>query len=124
MQDLERFYIKIIESLKLIGTSDFEDTKSYFPDYVDLPFEVLDTYHNAFLLIPDLIDNNQFSNNTIANLIRLEILLNIIIKKPDFEHLNYEQLVNTKEWQTIINLAKETLDLIGIPLDKPDLDYI
>jgi len=126
MKELELYYKRIIESLKLISIANDENRiKSYFPDFVDLPFEIVDTYHNAFLLIPQLIENNLIPNDIIANLIRLEFLVNHMLGHPEYETLTNDQIFKREQWNVIVNFAQEILRTLDISYsDGPDRNYI
>lgn len=116
-------YRKVIESLKLLSLA-FQEQKQCFPEFVDVPFEVLDTFNNAFLLLPNLIEDEQFSNHEISILIRLHNLINFTASNPVLKDLEEEQFSTNAEWNKLRELSKEALRLIGEPIEKPDLKYI
>lgn len=116
-------YKKITESLKLMSLS-YQEQKAYFPDFVDVPFEVLDTFDNAFLLLPNLIESGSFNNEGIAFLIRLNNLIRVRANNPLFKNLDENQFSESQEWQELRNLSKETLRKLGEPIESPDSKYI
>lgn len=116
-------YKQISESLKLLVLP-YEEQKSYFLDFVDLPFELLDTYHNAFLLIPNLIENKYYDYDVIANLIRLENIITFTINNPSFDSMDETVLIGNEDWNRIRNLSKEILKQMNEPIEKPDRNYI
>jgi hypothetical protein len=123
MEDLDKHYKKVIESLKLLSLP-YEEQKHYFPDFVDIPYEILDTFDNAFLLLPKLIENDLFSNNGIAWLIRLHNTINLLASNPDFKDLEENQFRDNEEWNKIRGFSKEVLRHINEPIENPDPKYI
>jgi hypothetical protein len=111
MEDLELFYKKILESLKLLSMP-FSEQKSFFPKFLDIPFEVIDTFDNVFLQLPKLVEEGFFSNTEIASLLRLNNMLNFTLSKSNFENLDEEQFSNHKDWNRIREMASETIKLI------------
>lgn len=67
---MEFQYKKVTESLKLLASS-LEEQENYLPDFADVPYNVTSSFENAFLLLPTLIENNKFSNNSIASILRV-----------------------------------------------------
>ncbi len=100
MKNLENNYRKIIESLKLLALP-FEKQKEYFPDFVDVPFEILDTFNNAILTLPTLIENELFSFKEIAYLLRVKNLIHIIVENPLFEDLEETYFENDTQYHEL-----------------------
>jgi hypothetical protein len=123
MSYLDINYKKISESIKLL-TLPCKEQKNYFPEFVDYSFEIVDSYHNAFLLLPELIENNYFSYLSIASLIRLNNFIDFAISNSAFYELDEEQLEKNDQWLNIQRLARESLERMGEPLEKPDKSYI
>lgn len=121
--DLLEHKKKLTESLKLLSLT-FEEQSQCFQDFVDVPFEVIDDYGNAFLLLPPLIEADFFNYATIANLVRLHNLINFTANRPEFKDLEEDQFANSEEWNIVRRLSRETLQLMGEPIEKPDLKYI
>lgn len=121
--EIERYYKKITESLKLLSLN-FNEQKEYFPDFVDIPFEILDTFENAFILLPQLLESNKITYNVVPNLLRLHSLINLELKSPEFENLEVEKLCNSESWNRIRDMSKEIIKLMGESYEKPDSDYI
>ena len=116
-------YKNITESLKLLSLS-FEEQVKYFPHFVDVPFEVIDTFGNAVLLLPGVIESGKLGKKAIASILRLRNVINITLSNPDFKDLDDEQFKVSDEWDKVREMAKDTLQLMGEPLGKPDLNYI
>lgn len=122
MEYLDLFYRRTLESLKLLALP-FSEQKKCFKDFVDAPFEVLDTYHNAFLQLPKLIETNRFSNVQIAALIRLYNKMNFTASNPDLKDLDEIQFSTHVLWNKIREQAKEVLRLLDEPIEHPDSNY-
>lgn len=105
-------YRKLVESIKLISLS-FEDQAKCLPDFVEIPFEVLDIFDNVFLLLPGLIEKDQLTYRHIAEILRLFNLINFISSNPNFKDLDDEQFEQSEEWNKVRDFAKEILSLLG-----------
>ena len=104
--------MKLIESLSVLSLS-YSDQKIRFPSFVDVPFEILDDFDNAFLSLPALIENGKFTKQEIAYIVRLHNLINITASNPLLKNLEPEQFDASQEWNMIRDLAKKTLELIN-----------
>jgi hypothetical protein len=120
---IETYYTKLIESLKLLSLN-FNEQKKYFPEFVDVPFEILDTFEKAFMLLPQLMELNKITCKVIPNLLRLHNLINIELRNPNFDSIESEKLCNSEEWDKIRKIARDTLQIVGKPLEKPNPNYI
>ncbi|WP_333662228.1 hypothetical protein [Chishuiella changwenlii] len=120
--EIDRYYKKITESLKLILLT-FEEHKKCLPTFVDIPFEVLDTFENAFYLLPQLLEASKIYCVVIPNLLRIHNLINLNIYNNDFDSISYDELYNSEEWCTMKKLAKEALITLNEPLEKPSNNY-
>lgn len=114
---------KVIESLKLLALP-FEEQEKYFPEFVEVPFEVIDTFDNAVLQLPLLIELDNFDNKAIASILRLQNLINITSSNPKFKDLDDEQFRTADEWNKVREMARDTLQVMGEPIGKPDKNYI
>jgi hypothetical protein len=123
MDNLNRYRQQIIESLKLLAIP-YRDQCTLFPDFADKPFEVIDTYENAFLLLPPLIEIDAFPNYTIAGLVRIHNAINLALRSPELRDLDPMQFEHAPGWNEIRNMAKEVLTQLHIPLSFPDANYI
>ena len=123
MENLEYYNNKLIASLKLLSLP-YSEQEEYFEDFVDKPFEVIDTFDNAILHLPKLVEIGKFSNQSIASLLRLQNLINFTSSSPKFKDLDYEQFKIADEWNKVREMARDTLRLIREPIEKPDTNYI
>lgn len=87
MTELNSYYNTLINSIIVLSLK-YEDQKNNLPDYVDLPFEVIDDFDKAFCLFPELIENNLFSLKSIADIIRLKNQIEFNLTKPVFFELD------------------------------------
>lgn len=122
-EDLVRYKKWMIESLKLFALT-YENQVKCFPDFVDVPFEVVDAFDKAFLLLPQVIEEEDLNYRTIANLLRINNNINLIINKPEFKDLDETQFASSEEWDKIRRMAKDTLHLMGEVPENPDLNFI
>lgn len=116
-------YNKVIESIKLLALP-FEEQVKYFPEFVEVPFEVIDTFDNAVLQLPLLIELGNFENKAIASILRLQNLINFTSSNPKYKDLDDEQFRMSDEWNKIREMARNTLQTMGKPIEKPDRSYI
>lgn len=115
--ELKEQYKRVVESLKLLSASE-KQQEEYLPEFADIPDDVTSSFENAFLLLPQLIDSNKFSNSSIASLLRLHNKLQWCLRNIDLDDFSNE------EWNNVRVLAKETLQIIGESFEKPDPKYI
>jgi hypothetical protein len=115
--ELQEQYHRVTESLKLLAAT-FEEQGKYLPEFADVPDDVTSSFENAFLLLPQLIDSGRLSNTSIASLLRLYNKMQWCLRNTELDNFS-----NTY-WNDVRNLARETLRLMGEPLDKPDTKYI
>jgi len=121
--EIERYHKKLIASLNLISLN-FNEQREYFPKFVDVPFEILDTFEKAFMLLPELLELNLITYKAIPDLLRLHNLVNLELRNNDFETLEAEKLCNSREWNKIRELSKEILNFMDEPFGKPDKNFI
>jgi hypothetical protein len=121
--DASNQYKKIIESLKLLSLP-FEEQKKCLPEFVDVPFEIIDTFDNSILLMPNLIELGTIENKVIANLLRLQNLINFTLSNPKFKDLEDDEFRMADEWNKVREMARDTLQIMGEPIEKPNSNYI
>ena len=122
-EDFKRYYKKLVENIKWLSLP-FEKQKEYVPDFSDRPFEVLDGYMKAFVLLPQLIDNGYLSLEVISALIRLHIFVDFTLCHPDFETMPEDKIDDFENWIRLREMAKETLKVMNEPEEAPDSFYI
>ncbi len=116
------YYNTLISSLRLLSLS-YKEQKKYFPDFVDVPFEILDSYCHAFLLIPVLVENEMFSYKQISMMLSLNFKINSLLQSPFYLDAKTDQdIINLSDWKTIADISKEILVLMK--QDKFSLEEI
>lgn len=108
--DLEQQYKSLIESLKLVA-SPYEIQVQSLPEFADVPFEVFSELDNSFLLMPQLIENNFLSKESIARIIRCFNWIQQSCYGDETSSL--ESLKNHKSWQKARDLACQALNSLG-----------
>lgn len=102
----EEQYKLVLESLKLLSAT-LEEQKKYLPEFADIPDDVTSSFENAFLLLPQLIENNKFSNLSIAGLLRVYNKMQWCLRNIELDDFSNE------EWNKVRELAKQALHFIG-----------
>ncbi|HUM66542.1 MAG TPA: hypothetical protein PLV32_11875 [Chitinophagaceae bacterium] len=114
-------YKSLVEGLKLLASS-YEDQKSYLPDFVNLKDEVIAIFGDAFLLMPQLIEQDFLSKNAIASILRCFNWMELTTRNEDISDL--ESFKNHESWQKVRELAMEALEDMNEEKGKPDLSHI
>lgn len=114
---MELQYKKIVESLKLLALS-LEDQESYLPDFADVPDDVTSSFENAFLFLPLIVEHNKLSNNSIASILRLNNKVQWCLRNLDLDDFS------NAEWNKVRQMARDTLLIMGEPIEKPDPNFI
>ena len=114
-------YKSLIESLRLLASS-FENQVEYLPDYVDVKDEVINTFCDAFLLLPQLIENGLLNKEAIASVLRCFNWMNMIVLNDSTSDL--ESFKNHESWGKVRILAAKALDEMEEEKGKPDLSHI
>lgn len=114
---IEEKYKYIIESLKLLATP-YDKQKNLFPDFADIPDEVVSIFENAFLLLPELIEKEHFGFKTIGLILRTFNKMSWCLRNSDFDDFS------SYEWNKVRELALKTLLEMNIQLESPNMDII
>lgn len=123
MSDENLHFRKLVESLRLLVLP-AEKQVEVFEPYVDFSFEVFDSYQNAFLLMPPLIEQGRFSFMQIANMIRLSNFIYILCSADDNDEIYSPNSSNDVLRATVRSLASELLDSFGEPSGPVDLAFL
>lgn len=119
--ELKLQYKSLVESLRLLS-SFYEDQKSCLPDFVNPKDEVAAAFGDAFLLLPQLIEEGLLSQNAIASIIRCFNWMELANRNEDIADL--ESFKNHESWQKVRELAAKALDAMNEDKGKPDLSGI
>lgn len=101
-----------------------DDQKKLFPAFVDTPNEVIDAYYNSFLLLPDLVNDAMFSNSVLAELIRIQNYISIVMAQSSVQAIEEKEVDSNKEWIILRSMSKNVLELLDEPMVPPDMNYI
>lgn len=117
------YFNRLKESVKLLALP-YVVQKDFFEDFVDAPFEVLDTFHNAFLHLPKLVEENMLTNLATANVLRLNNLISFTSSNLELKDLDEFQFSHANEWNIVRDLASETIKLLGDKVESPNPKYL
>lgn len=96
----------LIRSLDLLGSS-IEDLEKTLPAFVyNIGGDVISEFENGFLLLPQLIENNMLSTDSIVSVLRLNNKVQWCLRNIGEEDFSNE------EWNKVRVLAKLTSQLI------------
>jgi hypothetical protein len=104
-------YKILVDSLKLLALP-YAEQKKMFPNFVYCPLEIVDTFSDAFLLLPMIIEANLLSNIAIAHLVRIKIYFDERMNDSDFDYTNELDYELNEKWVNLRLLAKNTLDIL------------
>ncbi|UYQ95400.1 hypothetical protein MKQ68_09850 [Chitinophaga horti] len=121
--EIERYYKILTESLKLLSL-DFDEQKDFFPEFVDVPFEILDSFQNAFILLPQILEAKRINCDVMPDLLRLNNLINSALAHPDFDTLEALEMCTSENWEKIREISKLCLIHLKEPLTKPNSKYL
>ena len=119
--DLKLQYKSLVESLRLLASS-YENQLSYLPDFVDIQDEVVTTFGDTFLLLPQLIESDFLSMKAIASIVRCFNWMDMTVRNESISDL--ESFKNHESWQKVRLFADKALEDMGEEKKKPDLSYI
>jgi hypothetical protein len=114
---------KIAESLRLLVASS-STVSELFEPFVDVPFEVLDTYRNAFVLTPRLVEQGVFTYPQIADLIRLEMFVSQLLRIIDADESEGFGASVARLSASVRHLAERLLDALDEPHAPVDMRFV
>ena len=88
---------------------------------MNVPEEVALTYHDAFLLTPQLKEENLIPSQALSILSQLDELFERMSDEPLWTH---QKLKTDKFWQRSRELAYAALIALNEPYDKPNLSFL
>ncbi|MGD8780273.1 MAG: hypothetical protein PVH88_15065 [Ignavibacteria bacterium] len=119
--NLNNSFKYLVESLKLVCSS-YEEQKKYLPKFVEIQDEVVATFTDAFLLMPQLVENNFLSIKAIAFIIRSYNWMEIGMRNNETSNVN--SFKDHDIWKKVRESAKEALKAMDVKNGKPDLYYL
>lgn len=115
-------YKSLVESLRLLASS-YENQVNYLPDFANIQDEVVATFGDAFLLLPQLIESNLLSMKAIASIVRCHNWMDIAVRDESISS-DLESFKSHESWQKVRSLAATALEMMKEEKKKPDLGHI
>lgn len=119
--DLKPQYKSLVESLRLLASS-YENQLDYLPDFVNIQDEVVATFGDAFLLLPQLIEGNFLSMKAIASIVRCFNWMDMTVRNDSVSDL--ESFKSHETWQKVRSFADMALEDMEEEKKRPDLSHI
>lgn len=111
-------YKLLVDSLKLLGLS-YKEQKSFLPDFVgdNIQDDVVSEFDNAFMLLPQLMDDNKLSYLAVNKILSCFIAMEMNISNTD---LTDESFKSGEPWERVRELARDALEEMGESLAPPE----
>ena len=119
--DINFKYNSLVESLKLIAIS-YDEQIEVLPDFVEIVDEIISTFCDSFLQMPQIIENDLLSKKAIAEIIRCFNWIDLLSRQEQM--LNKEALKSADSWEKARHFAKKALEEMKEKIVKPDLSHI
>jgi len=117
--DMEYRYKLLVESLRLLASS-YEKQADYLPEFVVVQDEVVSLFSDAFLIVPQLIENNLLLNEAVASTIRCYNFMEMALRNQE----SPDEFKNKDSWNKVRELASSTLEKMGEEFKDPDLSFV
>lgn len=119
--EAKNYYKILVQSLNLVASA-YEVQNKVLPAFVNIPDEIALIYTEAYLIIPQIKEENIISKSAINQMKKLDELF----KKMSENKLiwNHESLMNDNIWEKSRELALNILFELGESYEKPDLYFI
>ncbi len=117
----DRYYTKVLDALRLLALP-YSAQKSFLPDFVDAPFEIIDTYEKSFFLLPSILESKPLSIPAIANLIRVKGLIELYFPEP--MGMDEDEFQFSKGYSILRETAKITLISLNEEIKDPNPNNI
>lgn len=111
-EEIDRYYERLVNSLKLLCVNE-EMYHTHLPGFADKPFEVMDGFWKAYNLLPQIIEEQLLSYETIAALLRLNNYLATLDANQAYKVLPGEAFFKLPEWEKVKGLANIALEAMG-----------
>lgn len=111
-------YQYIINSLNLISLPyDLQNQAFDKYDFADVSDEVISSFENAFLYLPEVIDAGYFSLKNVANIIRIYNKFSWCMRNVGIDNFT------DREWNKVRYMAKDLLDDMGLYNNDVNIDF-
>lgn len=112
-------YKLLVDSLKLLGLS-YEEQERFLPNYADIKDDVVSEFVNAFYLVPQLMEKNELSYQSVTKVlycyVLLEMNLSIEERATDLAFKTHES------WEQVRDMAQKALAEMGESIESPSID--
>lgn len=110
-------YSLLVNSLKLLGLP-YEDQRKILPDFVgNIQDDVVSEFDNAFMLLPQLMDQKKVSCEAVKSILSCYILIEMNVSNPELPERAFE---NHDSWNRVRSLAEQALNIMGEKLTYPE----
>lgn len=103
----------LIETIQVLALP-YDQQKVMFPDFVDIPFEIIDDFCNSFSLLPVMVEQEMFSYPQLANILRLYNNVEWSSRRLELQDLDEKQFETHEDWNFVRKLAGEVLQQLNI----------
>jgi hypothetical protein len=121
MTDAPTFLRMLIESVRLLA-ADHETQIKQLPDFVHVPDEIALTYHDCFLLAPQIKEAGLITAEQFAKLAKLDKMLEDM--SEDKRLWTLDALSAEEQWQQIRIVARDVLESFDATMQPPNLFWI
>ena len=119
--ELESQYHTLVQSLLLLA-ADYETQRKVLPDFVDFEYEIVSTFEDAFMLLPQLVESEKLSLSAIAQILRTYNFVQLAARNTGvMTEMGFREAA---EWTRVRNLATTSLETMGFPPQPLNLDHI
>lgn len=119
--EIANLYNTLLQALKLVASSSNVQI-SVFPNFVNIPDEIALIYNDAYLMLPQLQNQNLISEEALEILRKIDELFEEMSK--DFSLWTLDKLENNKNWKLSRELAHSALKALHESYDNPNLNFI
>jgi len=114
-------YKSLIESLRLLAL-DQKEQLEVLPGYTCATDEIISTFCDAFLLLPQIIERDFISRQAIASIVRCFNWIDLLSRQENLH--NIEALDTHEYWSKARGFARKALEDMHVKVEIPDLSYI
>ena len=113
--NVEFQYKSLVQSLRLLANP-YEKQRDSLPDFVVVQDEVVNSFGDAFLLLPQLIETGNLPLKAIASIVRCFNQVDMATRNSDWSDL--EIFKNHECWEKVRYFAHKALEDIGEPTEN------
>jgi hypothetical protein len=113
----------LVDALRLVALPPNEQV-AVLPDFVDVPYEIAQTYDDAWVLTPQISEAGLLDEDQCASLARIDRLFGEMREHPLDDLWTVEAVRTDPLWQRGRELATEALSSLGRSPGRPSFDGI